>query len=96
MALIKSAVIEMIRERTGSTWGKSMELVESLLEIMKATLEQGEGILISGFGSFQIIEKAPRRGRNPQTGEAMMLPAKRVVTFRVSRVLKRRLSGADS
>jgi len=64
---------------------RSSELVGSLLEIIKATLANGEDILISGFGKFCVNDKNDRKGRNPSTGEDMMLDARRVVTFKCSR-----------
>lgn len=70
-----------------------MSLVESTLELVKSTLESGEDVLISGFGKFNVREKRARRGRNPQTGEMIMLPPKRIVTFKSSSVLKRRING---
>jgi len=67
-------------------------VVDSLLEIIKQTLENGEDILISGFGKFCVKEKRKRRGRNPATEEDLMLDARRVVTFRCSGLLKDKLN----
>ena len=72
---------------------KSFGLVGSLLKIMKTTLANGENILISGFGKFSVKDKNDRRGRNPSTGEDMMLEARRVVTFKCSLPLKQKLNG---
>ena len=72
---------------------KSFDLLTSLFEIMKATLANGDDILISGFGKFCVNYKNDRRGRNPSTGEDMMLEARRVVTFKCSRPLKQKLNG---
>ena len=72
---------------------KSIELVGSLLEIIKSTLESGEDILISGFGKFCVKDKNERRGRNPQTGEDKMLGARRVVIFKCSGVLRDKING---
>ncbi len=60
---------------------------------MKSTLVNGEDILISGFGKFCVKDKTDRRGRNPSTGEDMMLEARRIVTFKCSRPLKQKLNG---
>ena len=68
-------------------------IVESLLEIMKETLESGEDILISGFGKFCVRAKKKHRGRNPQTGEDLPIDAKRVVTFRCSGTLRDKING---
>ena len=93
--LTKGKLVENIYEVLGRshTKEKSVEVVESLIEIMKRTLETGEDILVSGFGKFCVKEKKPRRGRNPATGEDMMLAARRVVTFRCSGKLRKRLNG---
>lgn len=67
--------------------------VEAMLEIMKSTMESGEDIMISNFGKFEVNEKQPRKGRNPATGESMILPARRVVTFKVSGKLRDQING---
>jgi len=67
---------------------QAREAVESLLEIIKSNLEKGDNVLLSGFGKFNVKDKHPRKGRNPQTGEELILEARRVVTFRPSFKLK--------
>jgi integration host factor subunit alpha len=71
-----------VAENIGYTRKKSIETVETVLELIKRSLESGEDVLISGFGKFCVKEKAERRGRNPATGEDMILKPRRVVTFR--------------
>jgi len=93
MALTKIQIIEKVMKRNGFTRKKSTETVETLLEIMKRTLESGEDVLISGFGKFCVKEKKERRGRNPSTGGDMMLPARKVVTFKCSGKLRGRVNG---
>ncbi len=88
MALTKAQIIEEIGKRNGFTMKKSTELVESLLEILKSALESSEDVLISGFGKFCVKDKNSRRGRNPATGEDMMLSARKVVTFKCSASLR--------
>jgi len=88
MALTKAQIIEEISSRNGFTMKKSTDLVESLLEILKGTLASGDDVLISGFGKFCVKDKASRRGRNPATGEDMMLSARKVVTFKCSASLR--------
>jgi len=88
MALTKAQIIEEISDRNGFTIKKSTELVESLLEILKNTLASGEDVLISGFGKFCVKDKNSRRGRNPATGEDMMLSERKVVTFKCSASLR--------
>ncbi len=91
MALTKNKIIEQIYD-LGFTKKKSVEIVEALLEIMKRTLENGEDVLVSGFGKFCIKEKATRRGRNPATGEDLILDARKVVTFKCSGKLRERIN----
>jgi len=88
MALTKDRIIKEIRIRNGFPKNKSSEIVEALLEIIKSTLESGEDVLISGFGKFCVNEKKQRKGRNPATGEAMMLSSRKVVTFKCSGKLR--------
>jgi integration host factor subunit alpha len=68
-------------------------LIETLLEIIKRTLESGGDVLVSGFGEFCVREKQGRRGRNPSTGEDMMLEPRKVVTFKWSRQLRNKING---
>ena len=92
MALTKSQIIEEISVKNGFTRKKSTEAVEALLEVIKSTLASGEDVLISGFGKFCIKKKGERRGRNPATGEAMMLAPRKVVTFKCSQKLRDRIN----
>ena len=73
MTLTKADIVEAVAEQNGYTNKRSVEIVETLLEIIKGDLESGEDVLISGFGKFRVKEKRERRGRNPATGEDMML-----------------------
>jgi len=84
MALTKAHIVEMIAEQNGFPKNKSVEIVESLIEIIKRTLEAGDDLLVSGFGKFSVKSKGPRRGRNPATGSDLMLSARKVVTFKCS------------
>ncbi len=93
MALTKAQIVEEIGIRNGFTRKKSAETVETLLEIVKRTLGSGEDVLISGFGKFCVKEKKERKGRNPATGEDMMLESRKVVTFRCSGKLRDRING---
>jgi integration host factor subunit alpha len=92
MALTKAHLIEAIAEKNGFTRKKSTETVETMLEIIKSTLSSGDDVLISGFGKFCVKEKRERRGRNPATGEDLILAPRRVVTFRCSGKLKEKLN----
>lgn len=88
--LIKKRPPEVL---VGVPKSRSSAVVGSLFEIIKATLANGEDILISGFGKFCVKDKNDRRGRNPLTGEDMMMEARRVVTFKCSLPLKQKLNG---
>ncbi len=93
MTLTKSQITDAIAEQNGFTKKKSTETVETILEIIKSTLTSGDDVLISEFGKFCVKEKRERRGRNPATGEDMMLAHRRVVTFRCSGKLRDRVNG---
>ena len=88
MTLTKAQTVDRIRDEIGFTRNECTEFVESLLEIIKSTLESGEDVLISGFGKFCVREKRKRRGRNPATGDDLILASRRVVTFKCSGVLR--------
>ena len=92
MTLTKAKIVEEVAEQNGYPKNQSIEMIETLLEIIKSTLESGEDVLISRFGKFCIKEKHERRGRNPATGKGMMLEPRRVVTFRCSRHLRDKIS----
>ena len=93
MTLTKADIIDTIYNQLDVPKTKSTQVVESLIEIIKKTLESGEDVLISGFGKFCVKEKMKRKGRNPQTGNDLMLGERRVVTFKCSGRLKNKLNG---
>jgi integration host factor subunit alpha len=93
MTLTKANIVEAVAEQIGYTKNKSVNTIETLLELIKISLESGEDVLVSGFGKFCIKEKHERRGRNPSTGEDMMIESRRVVTFNSSRKLRDRING---
>jgi len=93
MTLTKANVVDVIHSELGFPKNKSAELIEILLEQIKNTLENGEDVLISGFGKFCVKNKKERRGRNPATGDDMMLSQRRVVTFRCSHLLREKING---
>ena len=94
MALTKSDIVASIHE-LGLTKKKSVEVIESLLEIIKRSLESSEDVLISGFGKFCVKDKAKRKGRNPATGEDLMLRGRKVVTFKCSGKLRHKIDGLE-
>ncbi len=93
MALTKITIAEKISEKNNLKPAEAKKTINELLEVMKTTLASGEDIMISGFGKFQVNEKAPRKGRNPATGSEMMLDGRRTVTFKVAGVLRDRING---
>jgi integration host factor subunit alpha len=93
MTLTKSDIVAKIQE-IGFTKKTAVDAVESLIEIIKQTLEAEEDVLISGFGKFRVKQKAERKGRNPATGENKMLPARKVVTFKCSGKLRDQINGS--
>ncbi len=92
MTLIKTQLVDSIRKQVGLPKTKSAQVVDSLLEIIKRSLENGEDVLISGFGKFYVKDKRKRRGRNPQTGNDLMLDERRVVTFKCSGRLREKIN----
>ena len=84
----KADIARRINQQAGVSENEVAMLLEGILELFKATLQKGEPIVISSFGKFEVRKKAPRPGRNPQTGEGFMISARRVVTFRASSHLK--------
>ena len=93
MTLTKSHLINAIAEQNGFTKKQSTETVETILELIKSTLAAGEDVLISGFGKFCVKDKRERKGRNPATGEDMMMAPRRVVTFKCSGKLRGKING---
>jgi len=86
--MTKAEIVEQIYERVGFSKKEASELVERVFETIKETLANGEKVKISGFGNFVVRDKNARKGRNPQTGEEILLDARRVLTFKPSLVLK--------
>ena len=93
MTLTKANLVETVRDVYGFTKKDSHKLVDKLLGIIKDILVNGEDVLISGFGKFQVKNKRKRRGRNPATGEDLMLGSRRVVRFKCSGVLRDKING---
>jgi integration host factor subunit alpha len=92
MTLTKAMIVDIIHEELPFAKNKSTEVVEGLIEIIKRTLEQGEDVLISGFGKFCVKGKRERRGRNPATGRDLILTQRRVVTFKCSGKLRDKIN----
>jgi integration host factor subunit alpha len=92
MALTKNDIVARVHE-LGFTKKKSIDIIETLLETIKSTLESNEDVLISGFGKFCVKNKNKRRGRNPATGEDLTLRARKVITFKCSGKLRKKING---
>ena len=92
MALTKVQILDEVARQNGFTKRQSIEIIESLLELIKKALESGEDVMISSFGKFCVKKKKERRGRNPATGEEMMLRPCKVVTFKWSGKLKDKIN----
>jgi integration host factor subunit alpha len=93
MTFTKIQIAESIQNQTRFSRNRSSEILETLLEIIKSTLASGEDVLVSGFGKFCVKEKKERKGRNPATGEDLMLEPRKVVTFRCSGKLREAVNG---
>jgi integration host factor subunit alpha len=96
MTMTKADIVERIYEKVGFSKKEATEVVESIFELVKRRLEQGEKVKISGFGNFAVNEKRPRKGRNPQTGEEIVISGRRVLTFKASQVLKKTMNGGGA
>jgi len=92
MALTKNDIVTKVHT-LGFTKNKSVKIIETLLEIIKSTLEKGEDVLLSGFGKFCVKQKNKRRGRNPATGDDLTLKERKVVTFKCSGKLRDKING---
>lgn len=93
MTLTKANMAQKIADDCGFMKGEASEIIEKLLEIMKNHLVSGDDVMISGFGKWHVRSKRPRRGRNPQSGQEMVLDARRVVTWKYSPVFKKAVNG---
>ena len=93
MTLTKAHIVEALLAKYIFTKTQSAQIIDTLFELIKQSLQNGEDVLVSGFGKFSVKGKHGHRGRNPQTGEPMMLPPRNVVTFRCSDVLRAAMNG---
>ncbi|MCH5277240.1 MAG: integration host factor subunit alpha [Desulfovibrionaceae bacterium] len=92
-ALTKADIVEAVYEKSERNRAEVKNIVESLLELMKQAIKKDHALLISGFGKFEAYDKKARKGRNPQTDEAITLPPRKVVVFRLSRKFRVELNG---
>ena len=92
--MTKADIVEKVYLTLGYSRQESAELLEQTFEIIKEALERGETVKISGFGSFVVRQKNARRGRNPQTGEELMITPRKILTFKPSTVLRKAINAA--
>jgi len=95
MSLTKIDIIDSVYEKLGIPKKECIRIVESVFEIIKDDLDKGHGVMISGFGKWTVKAKKKRKGRNPKTGEALMIDARKVVTFKPSTVLRDAVNSGD-
>ncbi len=93
--LTKAELAEMLFERVGLNKREAKDMVETFFDEIRAALERGESVKLSGFGNFQLRDKPQRPGRNPKTGEEIPISARRVVTFHASQKLKAQIEGIE-
>jgi integration host factor subunit alpha len=94
MTITKSTLTEAVFHTADLNKSQAAVAVETVLEMIKSALAGGDSVLISGFGKFEVKAKNPRRGRNPQTGDDLMLDGRRVITFKASPALRRKMNGS--
>jgi integration host factor subunit alpha len=94
--MTKEKIIDQVYQSTSFSKSKARNVVETILELMKGTLAEGEDILVSGFGKFMVKAKQARRGRNPQTRADLQLRARKVVVFKTSGVLRKRINHQET
>ncbi|MBI2361627.1 MAG: integration host factor subunit alpha [Deltaproteobacteria bacterium] len=94
--MTKADIIARIYEKVGFSKKDATDVVEATFEIIKNCLERGEKVKISGFGNFVVNNKRPRRGRNPQTGEEIIIVGRKVLTFKPSQILKKDLNSVSA
>jgi integration host factor subunit alpha len=92
MTITKDHIISSVCNQLELPKKRAAEMLDSLLELIEKTLESGDDVLISGFGKFCVKQKQERKGRNPATGEDLMLGSRRVVTFKCSPILRARIN----
>lgn len=90
--LTKADIVESVHRRIGFSKKDSSEITEKVFEVIKKSLERGEHVKLSGFGKFEVRQKRKRRGRNPQTGEEIVITERKVLSFKASQILRQALA----
>jgi integration host factor subunit alpha len=93
MTVTKDSIVEVVAGELGFLKNRSLKIVETLIEIIKEALESGDDVLVSGFGKFRVRAKKEKKGRNPATGDDMMLRPRRIVRFKLSKRLRQKING---
>jgi len=93
--MTKADLVERVYLKTGFSKKESAQIVETVFDLMKSTLEKGEKIKLAGFGNFVVKQKATRKGRNPQTGDEIEISSRKILTFKPSQVLKSAINEQD-
>ncbi len=96
MSVTKAQIIARMNKKVGFPKKQATEVADATFEIIKGCLEKGENVKISGFGRFVVRSKNPRRGRNPKTGEEIIIQGRRVLTFKASPILKETINKTSS
>lgn len=86
--MTKADIVKAVQETTNLTLKQSSDMVEEVFEMIKVALEQGDHLKLSGFGKFEVKQKADRKGRNPRTGETITITARKILTFKPSNRLR--------
>ena len=93
--MIKSDIVDIVYAQIGLSKADATEAVEAIFDVIKETLSNGEKVQIVRFGSFQILKKKERVGRNPKTGEEIMISPRKVLTFKSSQILRDQINNSD-
>jgi integration host factor subunit alpha len=94
--MTRADLARVIFEKVGFPKKEAQDIIEIIIDTIKDTLAEGESVKITGFGTFNVRKKTPRRGRNPQTGEDMEITARKVISFKASNILKEAVEKAKS
>jgi integration host factor subunit alpha len=94
--MTKADIITRIYEKVGFSKKDATDVVEATFDIIKGCLERAEKVKISGFGNFVVNTKRPRKGRNPQTGDEIVIVGRKVLTFKASQILKKGLNSIST
>ena len=95
MTITKNSLVNLLHDEVGLNKREAKEFIETFFEIIKLELENGNDVKISGFGNFNLRDKAARPGRNPKTGEDVTISERRVVTFKSGLKLRSKLEAYD-